>query len=455
MSPSTKLSIAIGSVITGALIALISFGPDLARAQTDQDPANPFNTPADDVVQEDESGVSDPFVVPDPFGEIVEDESSASEQTETVAEDPFGNVIEEGSTSLQQTEAVDSAATDPFGNVIQESTQDENSPSSGDPFGDMADIEVPDPFGQINSLSSDPSETAVQPDAFGPPPSSSYNPASSLDRPPVRTAPVDVNANPPAIPDPAPVATEAPVVEGDDSAFSVLSPTEGSGGAFGSEPAGAGMLDPQPITPPEPATAPPTGEPRMRDISPPFSRGNINFPPTSVPRPSPVESAVAPAAAVTTQPVSAQPGPRTQSIPTGDESGDFAGLFHRYLEANNYRNWSPAPGSGDRFNRGSGPHEILNKLYMNRSAVTSIDDLPYGSVIVMENYASDRSLISISAMMKSDRFNPRGGDWFWVEYDADGNVISDEVGIISGRLDSCIQCHSSAGGDDFIFSNDR
>ena len=54
--------------------------------------------------------------------------------------------------------------------------------------------------------------------------------------------------------------------------------------------------------------------------------------------------------------------------------------------------------------------------------------------------------------------NPEHGDWFWVKYLPDGSVARTPADKgnkpIKGRFASCIECHASADGDDYVFAND-
>ena len=161
----------------------------------------------------------------------------------------------------------------------------------------------------------------------------------------------------------------------------------------------------------------------------------------------------------------------------------FADQFWNYLLTNNYKHWSPSPGkpTGIYANQqANNPHGKYLKLYMNRKAASNPSMPPTGSVIVLENYRNDKSLESISVMYKTPGFNPDAGDWYWVNYNADGSVASqkaidqsiqlDANGIQStftsanatssaskklmGRAESCIQCHKKSSGYDLSFFND-
>lgn len=113
------------------------------------------------------------------------------------------------------------------------------------------------------------------------------------------------------------------------------------------------------------------------------------------------------------------------------------------------------------------------KLYINRTAAGDVAGLKIGSVIVQENYRSDKSLKSISVMYRTTGFNPSANDWYWIEYNPDGTVVEDvsqneeeaasvnslfatnNSNKLKGKASNCISCHGQAGGSDYAFFNDR
>ena len=151
----------------------------------------------------------------------------------------------------------------------------------------------------------------------------------------------------------------------------------------------------------------------------------------------------------------------------------FEARFWQFLMGNNYKNWAPAPGQDGDFYSGQVPHGALLKMYINRSAASDVAGLQVGSLVVLENYRSDRSLKSISVMYRTEGFNPAANDWYWIEYNPDGTVVEDmsteqaqagagEVILASaestkmmGKASRCINCHGQAGGSDFAFFNDH
>jgi hypothetical protein len=70
--------------------------------------------------------------------------------------------------------------------------------------------------------------------------------------------------------------------------------------------------------------------------------------------------------------------------------------------------------------------------------------VPYGSLIVKENFDADKNLSTITAMIKVKDFDPENNDWYWAKYDSKGNPQAE------GKIDSCISCHIGKKDNDFI-----
>ncbi len=166
----------------------------------------------------------------------------------------------------------------------------------------------------------------------------------------------------------------------------------------------------------------------------------------------------------------------TTTAQTSRSSTDvsFEDQFWKYLVGNNYKNWSPGFSESADFYKGNNPHGEYLKVYVNRTAAGNIDDLAVGSVVILENYRKDQSLKTISVMYRTSGFNPTANDWYWIEYRPDGSVVLPTANgyekqsaihnvsltaspkrMVMGKAANCIQCHQSAAGDDFVFSNDQ
>jgi len=146
-----------------------------------------------------------------------------------------------------------------------------------------------------------------------------------------------------------------------------------------------------------------------------------------------------------------------ESAEAGDPA-EFAKNFWSYLHRAQYRNWAPAPGVTADYKPGLSPHGKYTKLYANRVAYADMQNLPYFSILLVENYDSTKKLQDITVLYRSRGTAPDDRDWFWIKYLSDGTVAtSDDAqqSPLSGRVQSCIDCHRKAKGDDFVFANDE
>ncbi len=155
---------------------------------------------------------------------------------------------------------------------------------------------------------------------------------------------------------------------------------------------------------------------------------------------------------------SISPSSRAQQAPgSGSRSGPpIEERLATFLQQAQYRNWSPLPGVSGNAYDGTNPHGNKVKLYANRLAATATGPLPVGSILVTENLdAKGTTLLSLTVMYRAEGFNPAAGDWLWTKYEADGSVSTLNRTRVTGKVASCIDCHRSAGGGDFVFGNDR
>lgn len=127
----------------------------------------------------------------------------------------------------------------------------------------------------------------------------------------------------------------------------------------------------------------------------------------------------------------------------------------QHLEEADYQSWPSYAGTPDDLYEGQRPHGALLRTYANEPAATNPDDLPEGSIIVKENYTPQRELAAITVMQKASGYDPGNQDWFWVKYDPDGTVARQNGTELAGKVQSCIGCHASAAGDDYVYTNDR
>lgn len=165
------------------------------------------------------------------------------------------------------------------------------------------------------------------------------------------------------------------------------------------------------------------------------------------------------------QPTSAQEGsgssraapPRATRPPTPDE---FYASFWKHLNKPEtpYRKWESLPGKKD-LREGAAPHGEFVRTYANKTASGDPKSLPYGSILVAENYDKDKkTLRDVSVMYRSKGADPQHGDWYWLKYLPDGSIArtpeKEGKKAIAGKVASCIECHSKAEGKDLVYSND-
>ena len=154
------------------------------------------------------------------------------------------------------------------------------------------------------------------------------------------------------------------------------------------------------------------------------------------------------------RPRSSRPGTGTQPTQGSTASAEvpFEDRLWKYLQQAQYRNWAPLPGvTGDAYD-GNSPHGDKVKLYANRTAAAAEGKLPAGTILIKENFDSTGSkLMAVTVMYRAEHFNPDAGDWHWTKYEADGTVSAMKGMRVTGKVGMCIDCHRSAGGDDFVF----
>ncbi len=148
---------------------------------------------------------------------------------------------------------------------------------------------------------------------------------------------------------------------------------------------------------------------------------------------------------------------------TGEEQEAVktAGKLWEKIQIDNYRkNWKMWPGK-EAFYSGTAPHGTLLTTYVNDPAYKTIESkmelMPYGSIIIKENYTQDRSISDITVMQKIEGFNPGANDWFWARYSPGGVLIITEKDgrkiKLAGKIEACINCHSKQIYNDYIFTS--
>lgn len=137
-----------------------------------------------------------------------------------------------------------------------------------------------------------------------------------------------------------------------------------------------------------------------------------------------------------------------ERLPTADGMA-----FWSYInESSPYLGWGMWPGYPGIY-PGKSPHGAYLKLYANSIALKAAREghpMPYGAILVKENYDEDKTtLMAITPMYKVKGYNPEGGDWFWVKYSPNGEVQAE------GKVKSCIDCHRVKQSEDFLFTKPK
>lgn len=129
-----------------------------------------------------------------------------------------------------------------------------------------------------------------------------------------------------------------------------------------------------------------------------------------------------------------------------------------WLQKSNYRSWKGVNGTSPDYQPGESPHGALIKTYVDKVAARDLNTPPHRGVIVKENYSPDKKLMAITVMQRSKGYDPEHQDWYYAKYTPDGKIATTPPEMksmpIAGRFGMCIECHSAAGGDDFLFFND-
>ncbi|MDA1161785.1 MAG: cytochrome P460 family protein [Planctomycetota bacterium] len=161
-----------------------------------------------------------------------------------------------------------------------------------------------------------------------------------------------------------------------------------------------------------------------------------------------------------------QPNANPGSATPQQVDNTFEGRFWQYLTASTFRydEWAPFAGRSDELYKGQSPHGAFVRVFANKMARQNSKQPPYGSILIKENYGADgKTLMAITVMYRTrgqngQPWDPENRDWYYVKYTPSGQVASSppEMGSkrLAGRVQSCIDCHSGAGGKDFVYLND-
>ncbi len=135
-------------------------------------------------------------------------------------------------------------------------------------------------------------------------------------------------------------------------------------------------------------------------------------------------------------------------------------LWSEIQDAKYQENWKIWPGKGKMY-KGTHPHGAFLSTYVNDTAYKAVQkkekELPYGSIIIKENYMPNKKLGAITVMQRIEGFNPDAGDWFWVKFAPNGKPMTMDMNgmamTLAGKVPGCIGCHqASTSGTKFIMT---
>ena len=90
--------------------------------------------------------------------------------------------------------------------------------------------------------------------------------------------------------------------------------------------------------------------------------------------------------------------------------------------------------------------------------IPSYDSYPVGTVLLKENFSVKNGKpdtpLTIAAMIKrASGFDPKGGDWEYIQLDVDGKVLLKGSSRQPEVHKNCGECHINVSDRDFVFAN--
>ena len=166
-------------------------------------------------------------------------------------------------------------------------------------------------------------------------------------------------------------------------------------------------------------------------------------------------------------PVQSAGGTPAPQAPAYGGAADFTFAVVIWPQLAGYGNWIMR---SDYF-PGTSPHGNIVRVYYN---TVTLNGVPY-HVILKENFSGGerttpaevakepaKYLKAITAMIEREPgYDSDNRNWFWVKYNADSTVSTDEKGrplagrVAKGETAGCIACHANAKGKDYLFTNDQ
>jgi len=110
---------------------------------------------------------------------------------------------------------------------------------------------------------------------------------------------------------------------------------------------------------------------------------------------------------------------------------------------------APSKATIDNIKKEKGPHAMASVLmYMNDSAAKAFKTKPFkfpeGAVIVKDKLTLSRG---VGGMIKRHKgYDPKNGDWEYFYFNKPDKIQS-------GKIESCIKCHSAKSKTDYVFGD--
>ncbi len=122
--------------------------------------------------------------------------------------------------------------------------------------------------------------------------------------------------------------------------------------------------------------------------------------------------------------------------------------IYRFITAEEpYRQWKKLPPLGKRPE--GAPHGPQATVYANPIAAEALEGgtlpMPADSALLVENRGKDETVVSLEMMIKRPDFFRRHGDWYWLRFAPDGEVLKE------GAMGQCIRCHKRRRQSDYVF----
>ena len=135
---------------------------------------------------------------------------------------------------------------------------------------------------------------------------------------------------------------------------------------------------------------------------------------------------------------------------------EFYDTFWRYLVKKDaaYNTWEALEHEPPK-DEVENPHGTVSRTYANEVAAKDAENLPFGSILVREDYDDKRKRQTISVLYRVKDYDKEHGNWYYLRFTETGAMMkSPDSKPLAGKVASCIECHAKASGKDFVFSND-